>query len=167
MTEMTITALLTEARALLCAKALRSLMAGHRRRAGGLISAIDRQLSARQPGALSRATVLAAQSQRTEEWLTVDADEGHIAASATGVWIRAWLLLDWDSILPYLLEQLSPAYRAAVAALPPAEREIFLLHRLGGISLCDLARRSQCDVVQTQCVLARALATIARQLDRV
>lgn len=97
--------------------------------------------------------------------VVIDEAEMHVSPSRAGVWTRAWVLLDWEAILPHLAAVLAVRYRAAITALPAVEKNVFLLHRMGGLPLSDIAAHMQCDAKTCEAALARALAILAHHLN--
>jgi len=53
----------------------------------------------------------------------------------------------------------------AVAAMPRKQREIFLAHRLDGISYHEIAHRTGLTVRQVERQMARAIYKLCKQMD--
>jgi RNA polymerase sigma-70 factor (ECF subfamily) len=53
----------------------------------------------------------------------------------------------------------------AVASIPRKQREIFLAHRVDGMSYAEIARRSGLSVRQVERQMARAIAKLCKQMD--
>jgi RNA polymerase sigma-70 factor (ECF subfamily) len=53
----------------------------------------------------------------------------------------------------------------AVAAMPRKQREIFLAHRLHGLSYVEIASRTGLSVRQVERHMARAIYKLAKQMD--
>jgi RNA polymerase sigma factor (sigma-70 family) len=62
---------------------------------------------------------------------------------------------------PELLRRLEDA----VAAMPRAQREIFLAHRLDKMSYAEIARRTGLSVKQVERQMARAIYKLCKQMD--
>jgi RNA polymerase sigma-70 factor (ECF subfamily) len=54
---------------------------------------------------------------------------------------------------------------AAVATLPPKQREIFLAHRLDDLSYAEIASRTGLSVRQVERQMARAIYKLCKQMD--
>lgn len=63
------------------------------------------------------------------------------------------------------LEQMRERYRAAVAALPPRMREVFVLHRIEELSYRDIAARMDISVRTVEWHIAEAIVRIGRELN--
>jgi len=64
------------------------------------------------------------------------------------------------------LEQLRDQYRAAVAALPNRTREVFLLHRVEGVTYKEIATRLGISVRTVEWHVAEAIVRIGRTLQQ-
>lgn len=64
------------------------------------------------------------------------------------------------------LEQLRERYREIVDALPPRTREVFLLHRIEGLSYAAIAERLAISVRTVEWHIAQAVLRISRGLKR-
>lgn len=53
----------------------------------------------------------------------------------------------------------------AVTAMPRKQREIFLAHRLDGLSYAEIAKRTGLSVRQVERHMARALYKLCKQMD--
>jgi RNA polymerase sigma-70 factor (ECF subfamily) len=53
----------------------------------------------------------------------------------------------------------------AVAAMPRRQREVFLAHRLDGLSYAEIARRTGLSVRQVERQMVRAIAKLCKQMD--
>jgi len=63
------------------------------------------------------------------------------------------------------LEQMRQRYKEAVALLPPRMREVFVLHRVDGISYKDIAARLDISIRTVEWHIAEAIVRISRGLD--
>ncbi|WP_114952220.1 RNA polymerase sigma factor [Sphingosinicella terrae] len=63
------------------------------------------------------------------------------------------------------VDQLRERYRAAVAALPPRMREVFLLHRVDSLGYGEIAERLAISVRTVEWHFAEAIVRIGRELD--
>jgi RNA polymerase sigma-70 factor (ECF subfamily) len=63
------------------------------------------------------------------------------------------------------LEQMRSLYKEAVAALPPRTREVFVLHRIDGLSYRDIASRLGIGIRTVEWHIAEAIVRIGRRLD--
>jgi RNA polymerase sigma-70 factor (ECF subfamily) len=64
------------------------------------------------------------------------------------------------------LEEVRKLYQELVAALPPRMREVFVLHRVDGLSYRDIAQRLGIGVRTVEWHIAEAITKIGRGLDR-
>ena len=64
------------------------------------------------------------------------------------------------------LEDMRTRYRAAVAALPERRRQVFLLHRVDGLSYKEIAARLGISHRTVEWHVAEAILGIGRDLDR-
>jgi RNA polymerase sigma-70 factor (ECF subfamily) len=60
---------------------------------------------------------------------------------------------------------LRPRLEEAVAAMPRKQREIFLAHRLDGLSYADIASRTGLTARQVERHMARAIYKLCKQMD--
>ena len=63
------------------------------------------------------------------------------------------------------LEQMRQRYKEAVALLPPRMREVFVLHRVDGMSYKDIAARLDISIRTVEWHIAEAIVRISRGLD--
>lgn len=63
------------------------------------------------------------------------------------------------------LEQMRQRYKDAVAALPPRMREVFVLHRIEGLSYPQIATRLDISIRTVEWHIAEAIVRIGRELD--
>lgn len=63
------------------------------------------------------------------------------------------------------LEQMRRRYRAAVAALPNRMRQIFVLHRIDGLTYKDIAVRLDISVRTVEWHFGKAILRIGKELD--
>lgn len=63
------------------------------------------------------------------------------------------------------LEQMRRRYKDVVASLPPRMREVFVLHRIDGLSYKDIAARLDISVRTVEWHIAQAIVRISRALD--
>jgi hypothetical protein len=160
-----IEALLREVRSALRAPAIRHFHPRHRRETDALARRIEAYLDRFVPTPLGLATVAAIVKSATSPAMIVDQAKPQVVATSAGVWIGAQLLVDWDDILPLLPAYANSNYAAAIAALPERERTVFLLHRMGGLILRDIAQKLGCDVEDCEQLLGKALGALARRVD--
>jgi RNA polymerase sigma-70 factor (ECF subfamily) len=66
-----------------------------------------------------------------------------------------------DEVDPELLRRLEET----VEALPRKQREIFLAHRLDGISYAEIARRTGLSVREVERQMASAIYKLCKQMD--
>jgi RNA polymerase sigma-70 factor (ECF subfamily) len=64
------------------------------------------------------------------------------------------------------VEQMRERYRAAVAALPPRTRQVFLMHRADGIQMKEIAERLDISVRTVEWHVAEAIVRIGDALER-
>lgn len=64
------------------------------------------------------------------------------------------------------LEQMRRRYRAAVDALPPRMREVFVLHRVEGLGYKEIATRLGIGIRTVEWHVGEALVRIGRDLER-
>lgn len=159
--------LLRELRSALQVAPIRHFGPHRRRRNAALARDIDAYLQRDAPAPLALAAEAAARLTGTPAGVMVDSGETHIVSTSAGVWLRARLLVDWDSILPLLPNFVSSRYAGAIAALPEMARQIFMLHRFGGLDLGEIASRFDHDISTCERLLAQALANIARHIDHI
>jgi RNA polymerase sigma-70 factor (ECF subfamily) len=53
----------------------------------------------------------------------------------------------------------------AIASMPRKQREIFLAHRIDGMSYAEIGRRSGLSVRQVERQMTRAIAKLCKQMD--
>ena len=63
------------------------------------------------------------------------------------------------------LEQMRDRYRAIVASLPPRMGQVFVLHRIDGLSYREIALRLDISVRTVEWHIAEAIVRIGRELD--
>jgi RNA polymerase sigma-70 factor (ECF subfamily) len=63
------------------------------------------------------------------------------------------------------LDQMRERYRQVVAQLPPRMREVFILHRIEGLSYKQIAVRLDISVRTVEWHIAEAIVRISRELD--
>ena len=63
------------------------------------------------------------------------------------------------------LEQMRDQYRDTVASLPPRMRQVFVLHRIDGLSYREIALRLDISVRTVEWHIAGAIVRIAKELD--
>lgn len=159
--------LLREVRSALQVAPIRQFGPHRRRRNAALARNIDAYLQRDEPTPLSLAAEAATRLTGTPAGVMVNSGETHIVSTNAGVWLRARILVDWDAILPLLPNFVSSRYAGAIAALPETERQIFMLHRFGGLDLGEIARCFDHDISTCERLLAHALAKIARHIDHI
>lgn len=64
------------------------------------------------------------------------------------------------------LEQMRERYRAAVGALPPRTREVFLLHRVEGVGYKEIATQLGISIRTVEWHVGEALLSIGRDLEQ-
>jgi RNA polymerase sigma factor (sigma-70 family) len=64
------------------------------------------------------------------------------------------------------VEQMRNRYREVIASLPPRMREVFVLHRVEGLSYKEIAGRLDISVRTVEWHIAEAIVRISRGLDR-
>lgn len=136
-----------------------------RRRYAALADDIDSLLQRQASTPLGLATAEAVRLADIPTGVRIDAGETNVVPTAAGVWVRAQFLVDWDLILPSLPNFVRSRYADAIAELPATEREVFMLHRFGGLELSEIAQRFDQDISTCERLLAQALARIARHID--
>lgn len=166
-TEIDVFTLLREVRLALQVAPIRQFGPHRRRRNAALARNIDAYLQRDEPTPLALAAEAAARFTGTPVGVMVDSGETHIVSTTAGVWLRARLLVDWDAILPLLANFVSSRYAGAIAALPETARQVFMLHRFGGLDLGEIASRFDHDISTCERLLAQALANIARTIDHI
>ncbi|MFC4595406.1 RNA polymerase sigma factor [Sphingobium tyrosinilyticum] len=138
-----------------------------RRRYAALADDIDRLLQQQAPTPLSLATAEAVQLADIPPGVRVDVGQTNVMPTAAGVWVHAQFLVDWSLILPSLPNFARSRYVEAIAALPERQRQVFMLHRFGGLDLNEIAKRLDQDISACERALAQALASIARHIDQI
>jgi hypothetical protein len=136
-----------------------------RRRNAALADNIDSLLQQQASTPLGLATVEAVRLADIPTGVRIDAGETNVVATADGVWVCAQFLVDWNLILPSLPNFAHPRYAGAIAALPATEREVFMLHRFGGLELSEIARRFDQNISACERLLAQAIVKIVRHAD--
>jgi DNA-directed RNA polymerase specialized sigma24 family protein len=132
-----------------------------------LADSIDAHLDAIAP--LSIAGPVASMARLPDfnlDVVTVDEGETEVAPSIAGVWIRAWVLINWEALLPTAMPKaLNEGHRAVLSRLPEDTRNAYLLHRIGGLDIEQVAWLQGVDVATGEQRLAQCLGAIARHLD--
>src|SRR5207237_7842220 len=64
------------------------------------------------------------------------------------------------------LEQMQRRYREIVETLPPRMREVFVLHRVDGLSYREIAERLDISVRTVEWHVAQAIVRLGRGVDR-
>ena len=161
------TALLTEVRSILHAPVWRRLSYMFSARCRTLADKIDSHIQAFAPMSIAGLTARAARrSDFNLDVVTVDEGETEVAPATAGVWIRAWVLINWESLLPTAMPQaLNEEHRAALSRLPEDTRNAYLLHRIGGLDIEQVAWLQGVDVATGERRLADCLSAIAHHLD--
>ncbi|SEJ91996.1 Sigma-70, region 4 [Sphingobium sp. AP50] len=158
--------LLRDAGEVLRVSSIWQFLPSRRRKYGVLAQAIEQYFQRRASTALGLATAAAAQHIDLPDAVIMDAGDRPVAPTAQGVWLRAKYLVDWDLILPLLPRFMNARYAAAIAERPFLERSVFLLHRMGGLELDEVAGRLACDVRTCEQLLAQALSGIALHVEK-
>ena len=160
-------ALLTEVRSILRAPVWRRLFHMLGARWLVLADSIDAHLEANAPPAVAGpATSIARLPDFKLDIVTVDEEETEVAPSTAGVWIRAWVLINWEALLPTAMPKaLNEGHRAALSRLPEDTRNAYLLHRIGGLDIKQVAWLQGVDVATGEQRLSQSLFAIARHLD--
>lgn len=160
-------ALLTEVRSILHAPVWHRAfhMFGARFRA--LVDQLDAHLEAVAPPAIAGpATRMARLPDFNLEVVTVDERETEVAPSTAGVWVRAWVLINWEALLPTAMPlALNVSHRTVLSRLPEDTRNAYLLHRIGGLDIEQVAWLQGSDVAAVEKRLAHCLSAIAHQLN--
>ncbi len=157
--------LLREIRSLLRWMPIRHFHPQSRRQANAIARRIDDYLDRFVSTPLAMAAAAASVRSSPDPDMLVDEACPLVVASGAGVWITMWRLIDWDQILPLLPGYASACYAPAITGLPETERTVFLLHRMGGLSLADIGHKLGIDVADCERLLGKALGAIARQVD--
>lgn len=157
--------LLREVRSLLRWTPIRHFHPQSRREAKAIARRIDDYLDRFVPTPLGMAAAAASVRSSPDPDILVDEACPLVVASGAGVWISIWRLIDWDQILPVLPTYASACYASVITALPETERTVFLLHRMGGLSLRDIGQKLGIDIVDCERLLGKALGAIATHID--
>jgi DNA-directed RNA polymerase specialized sigma24 family protein len=135
-----------------------------------LAARIDRRLGVLDAAQTNRAAVEIAHSRwATTALVRVEPDETETTVGDDGIWVRAWVLVPPTWLPP---EQDAPItvdpehYRAAVMALPPITRTVFLLHRVDGLDYGAIAQRTSLSLADVEQQIAEAIVGIDRALRR-
>lgn len=162
------TALLKEVRSALRAPFWRRLVFLLGARARALVPGIEVHLNAAAPPAIAGPAVrMARLPDFTLDVVTIDEGETEVAPSTAGVWVRAWVLVDWAALLPTAMPRALNAHHwLALAGLPDEARTAYLLHRIGGLDIDQVAWLQACDVLMVERRLAQCLSAIAHHLER-
>lgn len=167
MSEMDLKSLLGETCNALRTSLMRRLTPASWRRESALATAIEAYLADLAPSALACAAAAAArQREPSSTTVAVAQDESCICVSATGVWVRSWRLIDWETLLDHLPPLADAGYQRAFEALASSERTVFLLHRQAGLEFGEIANCLQVDVQTCEQLLAKALSAMARHLEK-
>ena len=113
------------------------------------------------------AVALARASLQASPDVQIDPDETTAMSNAEGIWVRAWVRV---GSTPYgeapdsTITTDRAAYRAVVAALPDATREVFLLHRAQCLDYPAIAERLNITVVDVEHHIADAILQLSTAL---
>ncbi|MBA4090107.1 MAG: hypothetical protein C0494_05875 [Sphingobium sp.] len=162
------TALLAEVQSILHASSFRLLFRLFCPRLRVLADRIATHLETSMPPPIAHPAVTVARyADFNLDIVTVDEGEIEVAPSTAGVWVRSWVLVNWEALLPTAMPRaLDARHRTALSALHPDTRDTYLLHRIGGLDIEQVAWLHGVDVAKSQKRLARGLAAIAHDVDR-
>lgn len=144
-------ALLAAARAFITDIPPLALLNAPRRTAKKLVADIDRLLASASSRQASPEIIDEARSRWTDEGIRID-DDAIMQADARGFWVSAWLLA-----APAVPAIETLAFREALERLPLMEREVYLLHRVDGRSLDEIAERLGVARTDTEALFFNAL----------
>lgn len=113
---------------------------------------------ARHPAMVTRPTHRASSRDSAAE-----DDQIQLREATGGFWVREWLPITDVALARYPPEL---RYRAIVAGLPEETREVFLLHRCGGLTYSQIAYLRELSKEQVEVHIAEALVLIGRALPK-
>lgn len=152
-------ALLCAARNLIARFPLWRLTASDRAGVRDMVARIDELLKAAEivDVSVERAVGLPSHWQETPD---VRLDDGPIVrVNSQGVWISAWLLVG-----PARESPTTEQFEDALALLPVMAREVYMLHRVEGLALKNVARRLGLRLEEVELQLSEALRCLHRLL---
>ncbi|MEG8222335.1 hypothetical protein OSJ57_17155 [Sphingomonas sp. HH69] len=88
---------------------------------------------------------------RSEAGIRIE-DDAMMRADGRGVWISAWVLTG-----PALQPTEPETFRQALNSLPVMEREVYVLHRVEGRTMDEIAQRLSCTVENAEALFFAAL----------
>lgn len=126
------------------------------------VAACINHLLSHVAGATASPAIVAALRMRWREQPAVRIDEGALARiEPTGLWVMGWLLAEE---VPEPIEE--GAFNVALGALPVMAREVYLLHRVDGREMSDIAFRLGLAPVEVERLLFDALRGLHKHIYR-